>query len=162
MQEKKFNKKYILIATVIIATTCIVSTTIMMSLNKQNKYHSYIKKADSALSRNRYDEAINLYKKAKEFSKEDTLIDNSIKLASIMKEQAEEEEKKAKEAREQQIKQREEERLAYEKQLEKEQQEKKKVEENKKSESNNKDKDDEEKGGIAKGVEKFFKSIFGK
>ena len=73
MQEKKFNKKYILIATVIIATTCIVSTTIMMSLNKQNKYHSYIKKADSALSRNRYDEAINLYKKAKEFSKEDTL-----------------------------------------------------------------------------------------
>ena len=95
MQEKKINKKYILIVTVIIATTCIVATTVITSLNKKNKYTSYINRADSALNKNRYDEAINLYKKAKDFSEEDVLIDNSIKLASMMKEQAEEEEKKA-------------------------------------------------------------------
>ena len=155
MKENKVNKNYILIATTIIATICIVSTTFIINLNKKNKYNSYINRADSALNRNRYDEAINLYKKAKELSKENTLIDNSIKLANIMKEEEEEEKRKVKEAREKQIKQREQERLAYERQVEKEKQQKMKAENKKKSE------DDKESDSFANGVEKFFKSLFG-
>ena len=155
MKENKVNKIYILIATTIIATICIVSTTFIINLNKKNKYNSYINRADSALNRNRYDEAINLYKKAKEFSKGNTLIDNSIKLANIMKKEEEEEKRKAKEAREKQIKQREQERIAYEKQVEKEKQQKKKIENKKKLQT------DQESDSFVNEVEKFFKSLLG-